>query len=244
MLSRLSFFRFVVESPKVVREYCAIKYKNPMSSQKLPIFDKTGQEVGTFSVDLSTIAQRISVQLLHDAVVMYRANLRQGAAKTKTRAEVQGHKKKMYRQKGTGNARAGHVRSGVRRGGGHIFAKQPRDWSYRLPRKALQAATRMAVASKIKDSQVTLIDALSADAPKTKEAAAILKSLSIQGTVLVAVESYNVDLYKSFRNIEGVRILPIAEVNAYEVLRPKRLLMTKAALEKFVASVPEKTPKS
>ena len=212
-----------------------------MSSIKLPIFDKSGKEVGTYSVDPSVIAHRISVQLLHDAVVMYRANLRQGSATTKTRADVSGHKKKMYRQKGTGNARAGHVRSGVRRGGGHIFAKKPKDWSYRLPRKALQVATRMAIASKIGDSKVTLIDALSADVPKTKEAAAVLKALSIQGTVLVAVESYNVDLYKSFRNIEGVRILPVTEINAYEVLRPKRILMTKAALDKFVASIPAKT---
>ena len=212
-----------------------------MSSISLPIFDKTGKEVGTFSVDSSAIAHHISAQLLHDAVVMYRSNLRQGSAKSKTRAEVQGHKKKMYRQKGTGNARAGSLRSGVRRGGGHIFAKKPRDWSYRLPRKALQVATRMAVASKINDSQITLIDALSADTPRTKEAAAILKSLSIQGSVLVAVEAYNVDLYKSFRNIEGVRILPVSEINAYEVLRPKRLLMTKAALDTFVASVPEKS---
>ena len=215
-----------------------------MSTLSLPVFDKAGKEVGTFSVDPSAIASRISTQLLHDAVVMYRSNLRQGSAKSKTRAEVQGHKKKMYRQKGTGNARAGSLRSGVRRGGGHIFAKQPRDWSYRLPRKALQVATRMAVASKINDSQITLIDALAAEVPKTKEAAAILKSLSIQGSVLVAVETYNVDVYKSFRNIEGVRILPVSEINAYEVLRPKRLLMTKAALEKFVASIPEKTPKS
>jgi len=215
-----------------------------MSSISLPIFNKTGKEIGTYSVDPSAIAHRISAQLLHDAVVMYRANLRQGSAKTKTRAEVAGHKKKMYRQKGTGNARAGSIRSGVRRGGGHIFAKQPRDWSYRLPRKALQVATRMAVASKISNSQITLIDALSADAPKTKDAAAVLKALSIQGTVLVAVESYNVDLYKSFRNIEGVRILPVAEINAYEVLRPKQVLMTKGALEKFVASVPAKTATS
>ena len=212
-----------------------------MSSIELPVFDKSGKEVGTFSVDPSAIAHRISAQLLHDAVVMYRANLRQGSATTKTRADVAGHKKKMYRQKGTGNARAGHVRSGVRRGGGHIFAKKPKDWSYRLPRKALQVATRMAIASKITDSQITLIDALSADVPKTKEAAAVLNALSIQGTVLVAVESYNVELYKSFRNIAGVRILPVAEINAYEVLRPKRILMTKAALEKFVASIPAKT---
>ena len=217
---------------------------NIMSSIKLPVFNKSGKEVGTFSVDPSAIAHRISAQLLHDAVVMYRSNLRQGSAKSKTRAEVAGHKKKMYRQKGTGNARAGSIRSGVRRGGGHIFAKQPRDWSYRLPRRALQVATRMAIASKINESRITLIDVLSADVPKTKDAAAVLKALAIQGTVLVAVESYNVELYKSFRNIEGVRILPISEINAYEVLRPKRLLMTKAALEKFVASIPEKTPRS
>lgn len=215
-----------------------------MSSKEIPVFNKSGKEVGTFSVDPSAIAHRISAQLLHDAVVMYQANLRQGSAKSKTRAEVQGHKKKMYRQKGTGNARAGSLRSGVRRGGGHIFAKQPRDWSYRLPRKALQVATRMAVASKINDSQVMLIDALSANAPKTRDAAAVLKALSIKETVLVAVESYDVNLYKSFRNIDGVRVLPIAEINAYEVLRPKRLLMTQAALEQFVASLPEKTPKS
>ena len=211
-----------------------------MANVVLPVFDKTGKEVGSFSVDPQAIASRITPQLLHDAVVMYRANLRQGSAKTKTRAEVAGHKKKMYRQKGTGNARAGHRRSGVRRGGGHIFAKQPRDWSYRLPRKALQAATRMAVASKITDSQVTLIDALSIAAPKTKEMAGVLAALKIAGTVLVAIETHDVNLYKSFRNIDGVRVLPVAELNAFEILRPKRLLMTRAALEAFVASVPPK----
>ncbi|GHT44064.1 50S ribosomal protein L4 [Planctomycetales bacterium] len=214
-----------------------------MSSVELPIFDKTGKEIDKYSVDTESIASRISTQLLHDAVVMYQANQRQGSAKTKTRAEVAGHKKKMYRQKGTGNARAGHRRSGVRRGGGHIFAKQPRDWSFRLPRKALQVATRMAVASKITDSQVSLIDALSVAAPKTKEAATILKALKISGTVIVVVESYNQDLYKSFRNIEGVRILPVNEINAYDVLRPKRVLFTKAALDRFIASVKTKSVK-
>lgn len=211
-----------------------------MPNIELPVYDKTGKEVGSFSVDPEAIALRINAQLLHDAVVMYQANLRQGSAKTKTRAEVAGHKKKMYRQKGTGNARAGHRRSGVRRGGGHIFAKQPRDWSYRLPRKALQAATRMALASKISDSQITLIDDLTIEAPKTKEMVAVLQNLKINGSVLVAIESHNVNVYKSFRNIEGVHILPVSDVNAYEILRRKRLLMTKAALTTFVASVQEK----
>lgn len=203
----------------------------------LPVYNKSGNEVATFEVDPNAIAPHITKQLLHDAVVMYRANLRQGSVKSKTRAEVTGAKKKMYRQKGTGNARAGHRRSGVRRGGGHIFAKQPRDWYYRLPRKALQSATRMAMASKINDSQITLIDEIAMSQPKTREMAAILKTLKLEGTLLIAVENYNVNTYKSARNIEGVRILPVAELNAYEILRPKRVLMTKAALESFVATV-------
>ena len=207
---------------------------------ELPIYDKTGKEIGKYPVDMKAIAAKIVPQLLHDAVVMYQANLRQGSAKSKRRDEVAGAKKKMYRQKGTGNARAGHRRSGVRRGGGHIFAKYPRDFSYRMPRKALQAALRMAVVSKITDSQFTVIDGLSAEPPKTKDMAAVLKALKIDSSVLVAVESYNVNLYKSFRNIEGVRILPISDLNAFEVLRPKKVLMTKEALDKFVAAVPQK----
>lgn len=205
-----------------------------MATVELAVFDKDGKEVEKFSVDTDVLAVKINVQLLHDAIVMYQNNLRQGSAKSKTRAEVAGHKKKMYRQKGTGNARAGHRRSGVRRGGGHIFAKQPRDWSYRLPRKALQTATRMAVAAKIIDSEIILIDNLTADAPKTKDAAHILKNLNIKETVLVAISVPNNNLYKSFRNIEGVSILPVSDLNAYEVLRPKRLLMTKEAVQKFI----------
>jgi len=200
----------------------------------LPLYDKNGTQLGSFEVDPEAIAPKISKQLLHDAVVMYQANLRQGSAKTKTRTEVAGAKKKMYRQKGTGNARAGHKRSGVRRGGGHIFAKRPRDWYYRLPRKALQNATRMAIASKINENSVMLIDELKMDAPKTKVMAGVLGALKLSGTLLIAIDSYDVNTYKSARNIDGVRILPVAELNAYEILRPRKLLMTKAALENFV----------
>ena len=126
----------------------------------LPIYDRRGAEVGKYEIDPAELAPRISKQLLHDAVVMYQTNLRQGTAKTKSRSEVAGTTKKMYRQKGTGNARAGSRRSGIRRGGGHIHAMRPRDWSYRLPKKAVQLATRMAVASRIADDEVTLIDNL------------------------------------------------------------------------------------
>lgn len=202
----------------------------------LPVYDHKGSEVGSLEIDPAAIADRISKQLLHDAVVMYRSNLRHGSAKSKTRAEVAGHKKKMYRQKGTGNARAGHRRSGVRRGGGHIFAKSPRNWSFRLPRKALQTATRMAMLSKINDNQIMLLNELQIDAPKTKLVAEILKALKINGSLLIAVEQYDLNAYKSARNIEGVRILPVNDLNAYELLRSKTVLATKAAMEKFIGS--------
>ncbi len=200
----------------------------------LPVYDRTGAEVDTYQIDPAQIAPRINKQLMHDAVVMYQSNLRQGSAKTKSRAEVAGTTQKMYRQKGTGRARAGSRRSGIRVGGGRIFAKRPRDWSYRLPRKAVRLATRMAVASRIADNEITLIDQLSFQAPKTAEMASILKALELGGqTLLVAVDGYDVNVYKSIRNLAGVSVMPVAELNALSVLRPRRLLMTRAALDAF-----------
>lgn len=198
----------------------------------LPIFDKSGKEVGSYDIDPVALAPRINRQLLHDAVVMYQANLRQGSAKTKSRAEVKGSTKKLYRQKGTGNARAGSRRSGIRRGGGHIKSKQPRDWSYRLPRKALQAATRMAVASKIRDDEMIIIEDLSFDVPRTKEMATILNALNINDTsVLVTTAEHDVNVWKSARNIPGISVSPVSDLNALGVLKPRRMLVTKAALD-------------
>src|SRR5260221_8686699 len=147
----------------------------------LTVYNRAGKEVGKYEIDPAELAPRINKQLLHDVVVMYQSNLRLGSAKTKSRAEVAGSTKKMYRQKGTGNARAGSRRSGIRRGGGHIFAKRPRDWTYRLPRKAVQLATRMALASKIRDGQLVVIDELSFAVPKTKEMSGILRALKCDG---------------------------------------------------------------
>ncbi len=202
----------------------------------LPVYNRTGQEVGTYEIDPAELAPRISKQLLHDVVVMYQSNQRQGTAQSKGRGDVAGSTRKMYRQKGTGNARAGHRRSPIRRGGGHAFAKRPRDWGYRLPRRAVQLATRMALAAKIADHEVTLIDELSFAEPKTKDMAAILKALKIDGQrLLVAVEGYSASLYKSVRNLAGVSVLPVNEINALEVLSPRSVLMTKAALDAFRA---------
>ena len=131
------------------------------------------------------MAPEVNKQLLHDAVVMYQANARQGTQKTKTRGEVAGSTKKLYRQKGTGNARAGGRRSGTRRGGGHIFAKRPRDFGWRMPRKALQAATRMALAARLADDEVKLVDGVSLESPKTASVAKLMKALGLgESTVL------------------------------------------------------------
>jgi large subunit ribosomal protein L4 len=205
----------------------------------IPIFDRTGKEVGAYSIAPEDLAPRINKQLLHDAVVMYQANLRQGTFRTKSRTEVAGTTKKMYRQKGTGNARAGSRRSNIRRGGGHAKHKRPRDFGYRLPRKALQLATRMALASKLKDNQVVVIDQLSLAAPRTKDVAGVLKALRLNDTtLLLTTAAYDANVYKSARNIEGVKVSAVADLNALSVLQPRTVLVTKDALDAFKARVP------
>ena len=200
----------------------------------LPVYDSSGTEVSKYEIDLDQLAPQINRQLLHDVVVMYQANRRQGSAHTRSRGAVSGSSQKMYRQKGTGNARAGAIRSGIRRGGGHIFAKTSRDYSYRLPRKAVKAATRMAIASKIRDEQITVIDELTFDEPKTGKLLGILGALGLADqTTLVATESHNVIVYKSARNITGVTVSPVSDLNALSVLTPRNLLITKAALDQL-----------
>lgn len=204
----------------------------------LPIYDMSGAEVGKYEIDPTEIASVINKQLLHDAVVMYQANQRQGSRKTKGRSEVAGHKKKMYRQKGTGNARAGMRRTNIRRGGGHAFALVPRDYSYRLPKKAVRLATRMAIAGKLQDQQVKVIDGLKMDSPKTSQMAALLKKMGLEGqTSLLATDGYSPVVYKSARNIEGVSVLPVGDLNAYDVLRRKCLVVTREAMDSLRSGV-------
>jgi large subunit ribosomal protein L4 len=198
----------------------------------LPIYNRSGAEVGKYEIDPDALAPKISQQLLHDVVVMYQANARQGTHRTKDRSDVAGTTKKMYRQKGTGNARAGSRRAPQRRGGYHVFALRPRDYGYRLPRKAVQAATRMAIARKLQSQDVVVIDDLSFSEPKTKEMAGILKALKLVGTsTLVATAVLDPNVYKSARNIDRVTVSPVAELNALAVLMPQKMLVTKAALD-------------
>ena len=208
----------------------------------LPVLNAEGKKVGDYEIESTDIAPRISKQLLHDVVVMYQANLRQGTFRTRSRAEVRGSTKKLYRQKGTGHARAGDKKSGTRRGGGHIMSKRPRDFYYRLPKKAVRLATRMAVASKLESGSVVVIDELNFDAPKTSAMAAVLKAVGLSGaSALVTTESLNHNVYKSTRNIPRVDVLPVMDLNALSILKPQKLLVTKGALDALKAKAAGET---
>lgn len=200
----------------------------------LKVYDESGGEVGTYEIDTTAIADRVNKQLLHDAVVMYQANLRQGSHNSRTRGEVAGSTKKLYRQKGTGNARAGSRRSNVRRGGGVARTIKPRDYRLKMNRKSVRLATRMAIRSKIDDGELVVVDKLGFDEPKTGRMASVLKALGLEGsTTLVATADYDASVYKSGRNIQGVSVQPVRELNALSVLKPRRMLITRDALDRI-----------
>ncbi len=198
----------------------------------VPIYNMAGSKVGDYEIDPAAIAPKVTKQLMHEAVVMYLANKRQGSNKTKGRGEVSGSTKKMYKQKGTGNARMGAKRNPVRRGGGHAKSRQPRSYYYRLPRKAVQAATRMAIASKLQSGSVILFDSLTIDTPKTSVMAKALSAIGLQGkTATIATLALDKNVYLSGRNIPGLNIMPVSDLNALFVLRPSSLVMTKDAMD-------------
>lgn len=205
-----------------------------------PVRGMDGKKVGSYEFDGNELADRISKQLLHDVVVMYETNVRQGSVKTKTRGEVAGSTKKLFRQKGTGNARVGTKRSPIRRGGGHTFAKQPKDWSYRLPKKAVRLATRMALLSKFQDQEATVLDSFSLKEAKTKPVVDMLKALGVASeSVLLVIPDYDLTVWKSGRNIENLWISPVKELNAYQLLHQKRLLITREAIDQARQGNPE-----
>jgi large subunit ribosomal protein L4 len=210
----------------------------------LPVYDRQGNSTGaTVAVDPAAFGGTVNKQLLHDVIVMYLANQRAGTHSTLRRGEVAGSTKKLFRQKGTGNARVGNRRTNKRRGGGTAKGPKPRDYSYSLPKKAVRAATRMAILAKLQDQEVVVIDDLQLAAPKTKEVAGVLKALKLnETTCLIGTAGLQPTVYRSARNIRGVEVLPAAEFNAYCVLRPKRLLLTRAALEELQAKGKAATP--
>src|SRR5438270_3316218 len=171
----------------------------------LNVYNRQGESVGTVEVDPAEFGGTINRQLLHDVVVMHLANQRAGTHSTLRRGEVSGSTKKLFRQKGTGNARVGTRRTNKRRGGGTAKGPKPRDYEYHLPKKAVRAATRMALLSKFQDQEAVILDDLALPAVKTKTMVGILKALKLRDTsCLIGTVDYDPALYKSARNIAGV----------------------------------------
>jgi large subunit ribosomal protein L4 len=207
----------------------------------LNVYNAEGTAIGTVDVDPADLGGEINRQLLHEVVLMYLANRRAGTHSTLRRGEVAGSTKKLFRQKGTGNARVGNRRTNKRRGGGTAKGPKPRDYEYHLPKKAVRAATRMAILSKLQDKEAVVIDELKLPEIKTSQVAAILSALDLDGTTcLLGLGAKDIDenrtVYLSARNIDGLEVSPASQFNAYEVLRPKRLLLTRAALEELCKS--------
>lgn len=198
----------------------------------IPVRDRSGAEVGRYEFDPNDLAPEVNKQLLHDVVVMYEANRRVGTMQSKGRSQVAGSKKKLFRQKGTGNARVGNKRTGKRVGGGHTHNKMPRDFGYRLPKKAVRLATRMAVLSKFLDDQAVVLDGLAADAPKTKPVADLLKAIGVYGKgCLLTIAGHDPNVHKSARNLDQVQVSPASDLNAYAVLRQRHFVITREALD-------------
>jgi len=189
-------------------------------------------ETTTGAIEPVALASKVVRRLLHDAVVMYQANRRVGTVKTKTRAEVKGSSKKLYKQKGTGRARAGNRRTPVRVGGGHAFAKVPKDWSYRLPKKALRLATRMALRLKFESGEVVATTTLSITEPKTRQVATLLKALGlINKKCLFVTETKNDDLVRATRNLQQANVSRFSDLNAEMILTHNVLVMESAVLK-------------
>jgi len=209
----------------------------------IPVQDLNGSSSGSYEFDPTDLVKgEINRQLLHDVVVMYEAGQRVGTVMTKSRGMVRGSTKKLFRQKGTGRARAGNARTPVRRGGGHAFGKKNRDYSYRLPRKAVRLATRMALLSKFQDEQAVVLSGWGLDSPKTKSVVAGLSALGAGGTsTLIVTDGIDSNVYKSARNVPDVQVMPASDLNAYSLLRHRTLVVTTAAMDSLLgrgAAVP------
>ena len=193
------------------------------------------QNVKVGSVDLrdEVFGGRIKTDLIHESVVRANAADRRGTHATKTRAMVSGSGKKPWRQKGTGRARVGEIRNPLWRKGGTTFGPQPRSYDYQLPRKVEKGALRAALAQKLRDGDVVVVDALSVGEIKTKAAAEMLLRLGVERRALLVDVKPEDKLTLSVRNLEGIRLLPSNQVSARDVMNARRVVLTQAALEKL-----------
>ena len=202
---------------------------------EVPVFNQAGEKVSTFQVDPEKLGGEVRRNLLKQALVMYHANQRQGTVRTLARGEVAGSTRKMFRQKGTGNARTGGIRNPIKKGGGHAKQKRPKDWRQALPKKAKRLARNSALLSKFQSGDVRVVDAISLDGIKTKPVAQMFKALGIDRTVLVALNGKNEALEKSARNIDRTTLTTVEQLNVWDIVRNRTLVFTKDGFQSLIA---------
>ncbi len=202
---------------------------------EVPIYNQAGEKVDSFQVDEAKLGGEVKKNLMKQALVMYHANLRQGSVRTLARGEVAGSTRKMFRQKGTGNARTGGIRNPIKKGGGHAKQKRPKDWRQDMPKKMRQAATRSALLSKIQAQEIKVLDSITLDQPKTKLMAKVYTALGINRSCLVALPEKNESVERAARNIQRTTLTTVQQLNAWDILRNRTLLTTKQGLEQILA---------
>jgi large subunit ribosomal protein L4 len=209
---------------------------------KLTVKDINGNQQGELEVRFSLVEGGRGTQAVHDVVVAHRANQRMGTACTKNVGEVSGSNKKPWRQKGTGRARAGSHQSPLWAGGGVVFGPRPRDFSKKVNAKTRHLALRKALTERLNAGDLHIVADLKLDSRKTKGFIEVLSKLDVKGTVLVVDEAIDTNVRLASRNIEGIEVTTADNLNTYQVLRPNKLLVTKAAFEKLEARFKETKP--
>ena len=197
---------------------------------KVGLFNKEGQQVGDIQLNEQVFGVEVNKYALHQAVVAQLANKRQGTQSAKTRSEVRGGGIKPWRQKGTGRARQGSIRAPQWIKGGVVFAPKPRDYRMSIPKSMRKVAMTSALTSKVAD--MVVLEDLTFEAPKTKEAVKMLNAFEAKKTLIITAE-VNENVYKSARNIEGVTVMPVNNINVYDLLNCKTLMITKEAVNKI-----------
>jgi large subunit ribosomal protein L4 len=197
------------------------------------VVNAENKKVGSVDLSDEVFGGRVKTDLIHESVVRANAAERRGTHATKTRAMVSGSGKKPWRQKGTGRARVGEIRNPLWRKGGTVFGPQPRSYEYQLPKKVEKGALRAALTQKLRDGEVTVVEALSVAEIKTKAATEMLRRLGVEGKALLVDVKPEDKLSLSVRNIQGVRILASNRVSARDVVNSRRLVLTRAAIEKL-----------
>ncbi len=201
---------------------------------EVPVYNTSGEQVETLQVDEAVFGSEVNASLVKQAVVSYHANRRQGSVATKGRGMVAGSTKKLFRQKGTGHARRGTLRTGKVRGGGMTFAKTPRDFRQRMPRKMRKAALRSAILAKILGSDLLVVDGLAVEAPKTKVMAELLKNLQVNRSCLLTLAQRDANVYLSSRNHPDLTVRTAEELNAFDVATRQKLVVTKDAMSRLM----------